>query len=166
MNALNELREVDAQVMTDSQTDPTGTLRKAAALLRARGSEATLGPWVASFTDRYGWPIDDLDDEDSIGTFTLVAGTALPRNDGRGQGHYESHHMLAEHDDDLPIDQSRELLASLRWAATVHPGLAEPLAAWLDHQADMRESRWSRGDSVETGHALAVARVILGSEDL
>ena len=153
----------------NSQADSAETLREAAAHLRVRASEATPGPWAARFTDSYGWPIEPDDRDASVGTFTLVAGTALPRENGRDPGHHLWHHMLAEHEAgllaDLLADESRELLASLRWAATAHPLLAEPLAAWLDHQADMRESRWSRGDSVETGHALAVARVILGSAD-
>jgi hypothetical protein len=136
---------------------PCSELREAAALLRARAGEATPGPWKARFTDRYGFPFDgepgDPDEEDSAGTFTLVAGTALPREDDRDPGHYEVHHMLAEHDDDLPLEQSRELLASLRWAATVHPGLAEPLAAWLErearvvgkrHPSDSNLTEWTR----------------------
>jgi len=129
-------------------------------LLRELAARATPGPWVARFTDRYGWPITDLDDEDS-GTFALVAGTALPREDDRDPGHYEVHHMLAEHDDDLPAEQSRELLASLRWAATVHPGLAEPLAAWMEREARVVGKRHPS----DPNPALAVARVILGSTD-
>lgn len=150
---------------------PAETLREAAALLRARAGEATPGPWKARFTDCYGFPIepDDLDDEDSTGTLTLVAGTALPQDD-RDPGSYESHHQLAEHDDDLPVEQSRELLASLRWAATVHPGLAEPLSAWLDAAADEADHGGPPLHPALVPHArwqkpLAVARVILGSAE-
>ena len=155
------------------------TLRTAAVLLRELAARATPGPWVARFTDRYGWPITDLDDEDS-GTFALVAGTALPREDDRDPGHYDAHHLLAEHDDDLPAEQSRELLASLRWAATVHPGLAESLAALLEVAADAADDygdlpEFVMFDSTQAPayrftfrlihDGLAVARGILGSTD-
>jgi hypothetical protein len=49
------------------------------------------------------------------------------------------------------------------WIALTHPGLAEPLAAWLEMEAHM----WDlRGNSAEgnTFHALAVARVVLGRD--
>jgi hypothetical protein len=47
------------------------------------------------------------------------------------------------------------------WMALMHPGLAEPLAAWLEMEAHM----WDlRGNSAEgnTFHALAAARALLG----
>lgn len=56
-------------------------------------------------------------------------------------------------------DYGRVWLAE--WIALMHPGQAEPLAEWLEHEAYMAEKR---GLSVEgnTFHAVKVARVING----
>ena len=137
----------------DSQGGSAETLREAAALLRAGASEATPGPWMVTPA--------------GVGLRTdaaLVAGTALPRlpGDRRHAGDYELHHIVALHDANLPEDHGRELLASLRWAATVHPGLAEPLAAWLEREARVVGKRHPS----DSNPAMVVARVILGSADL
>ena len=71
--------------------------------------------------------------------------------------------------DGNPAVTLREAAALLRvrGAATEHDALAEPLAAWLTHQAQvedwMHDLRKPPGSlSTETTHGLAVARVILG----
>lgn len=47
------------------------------------------------------------------------------------------------------------------WIALVHPGLAEPLAEWLETEAHMAEKRGNSAEG-QTFHALKVARVING----
>jgi len=84
-----------------------------------------------------------------------------------GPGHY--HDEWSQSDAAETLRDAAALLL-VRGAATVHDALAEPLAAWLTHQAQvedwMHDLRKPPGSlSTETTHALAVARVILGSAD-
>ncbi|MEV7013463.1 hypothetical protein [Streptosporangium sp. NPDC051022] len=55
------------------------------------------------------------------------------------------------------------------WVALAHPGLAEPLAAWLEEVADDAEKHarggWGNSaDEIACGWPLAVARLINGSD--
>ncbi|WP_405149522.1 hypothetical protein OG589_14810 [Sphaerisporangium sp. NBC_01403] len=50
------------------------------------------------------------------------------------------------------------------WIALVHPGLAEPLALWLEAEAHMCEVRPGNSAEGHTFHALKVARVINGGD--
>lgn len=150
-------------------------MRAAAASLRKLAAAATPGPWVACFTDECGSPEtsrtpgfdpDDDDVDPDRANLSLVCGTALPDEHGDLPGAYQSIHMLAEHDDDMPESEAAELFGSLTWAATVHPGIGEALAALLDdaaelaaagaelHPALVPHARWQK--------PLAVARVLLG----
>jgi hypothetical protein len=154
---------------------PVEVLRAAAALLRERAAQATPGPWTAAFADPSGHPLDrapgyddETDDEDEYDTafLSLRCGTALPDDRGRLPGAYQAHHVLAEHDDDLPREQAAELYGSLRWAATMSPDLAVPLAALFDAEAEHASSSVDLHPAL-TPHArwqrsVAVARVILG----
>ena len=124
-------------------------LRGAAALLRVRAGGATPGPWAS------------LDEGDR-----LIASRA-----GVSAARARPHHLDTE---DLPrgpvnsaewvFDTPLDHPANAAWVAAVHPGLADPLARWLGLQADMQDASGG-GNSAETDHALAVARVILGSTD-
>lgn len=48
------------------------------------------------------------------------------------------------------------------WIALMHPGLAEPLAEWLEHEAYLVEKRDLSAEG-NTFHALKVARAINGT---
>jgi hypothetical protein len=143
---------------------PAEELRDAARIVRKYAGKATEGPWLALYATNDGWPIQgaepgyDLDDDDdgepSRDVLSLVCGTSLPRENGRLPGTYQTHHILAEHDDNLPRDQAAELLGSLRWAALLCPLFAEPLAAVFESGAVAAE---------QIGHdfrLLTLARVI------
>lgn len=143
------------------------TLRRAAARLRERGSAATPPPWGFGriqeetrlppwFVEINGGPVDDAG--------YLTCGVA----------------SWAEDDDGLRLSQPDG-----DWITTVHPGLAGPLAAWLDGEADICErvpvlvehvpkvldSLAGRPTGAQLpvrmstmDRALAVARVLLGEE--
>jgi len=67
------------------------------------------------------------------------------------------------------LREAAGLLRASRWVVDVSlvspVGLAEPLARWLDHQADLLPTAVGGVDNADIVHALAVARVILGSVD-
>jgi hypothetical protein len=50
------------------------------------------------------------------------------------------------------------------WVALVHPGLAQPLAEWLEMEAHMVEKRGLSAEG-NTFHALKVARAINGTAE-
>lgn len=50
-----------------------------------------------------------------------------------------------------------------RWAALAHPGLAEPLAEWLEHLAEILDETKDVHMRSNVQHALAVARIINGT---
>lgn len=92
-------------------TTPAEELRTAAAKLRQTAANATPGPWEDVSTDDTGaWP-------------RWILGA--PNADGYGQDVLVVHEEVAE----AYSVVAREDLA---WIALVNPGLAEPLAAWLD----------------------------------
>ncbi|GEL19310.1 hypothetical protein [Pseudonocardia asaccharolytica] len=140
-------------------------LRRAADLIEQRAAKATPGPWRVRYTDRYGWPIDMHADDDDEGTLTLVAGTALPRANGRDPGHYESQHIIAtsEPSDLYPgMEQFAELHGNHEWIATMSPQIARPLAAWLRLTAAGYEQYPLNPAELEGSAPVRLARVILG----
>lgn len=127
---------------------PAETLRAAAAKLRTTGAAATPGPWEEFSTDDDGaWP-------------RLVTGQ------GDGADVIKVHEEIADYD-----VVTREDTA---WIALANPALAEPLAAWLEDEAEtydflvspvrpeLRQEAEIRGAEL-VAHALAVAHQILGT---
>lgn len=141
---------------------PAEELLDAARIVREYAGKATGGQWLALFATNDGWPIDDCDpgcgpdDEFSGDQLSLVCGSSLPKDNGRLPGTYQSHHILAEHDDDLPPGQAAELFGSLKWAALLCPLIAEPLAALFEREAKVINRRHPSDDNP----ALNLARVI------
>jgi hypothetical protein len=132
-------------------TIPHIMLRQAAQVLRDRAGEATSGPWSASEDTEHGFRVGTADGA----AWVAWTGSA----------------------DDEP-DQSR---ADARWISLMHPGLAGPLADWLEHAAKAHDAtvqaahdNWRGSDDTEARdrwidrqtdqHALKVARTILGKE--
>ena len=128
---------------------PADVLRTAAARVRETARSATRGPWAAEESREHGFRVGTSDGQE------WVAWT----------GAY----------DDEP-DPSR---ADAAWIALMHPGLAEPLAAWLE-AADLHEpvicekhegckplgcQRCAEEDwpCADARRAVAVARIILGT---
>jgi hypothetical protein len=64
-------------------------------------------------------------------------------------------------DFDYVIDQTLDRAEDADWIALAHPGLAEPLAEWLEMEAHMAERRGLSAEG-NTFHALKVARAING----
>jgi len=129
---------VTAEHVPGATESPTEILRAAAKLLRERAASLTdTTPWEPMF--------DEFSDSWQLGCEPpeyRLASTGASVSVGKW-------HVASDMTPAVAV-----------WCATVHPALAEPLAAWLEHQAEVRES--VGGDSsVETNHALAVARVIL-----
>ncbi len=129
---------------------PAVVLRTAAARVRETARGATRGPWAAEESREHGFRVGTSDGQE------WVAWT----------GAY----------DDEP-DPSR---ADAAWIALMHPGLAEPLAAWLEETADLHEQntlpghaniippgcQWCADEDwpcADTRRALAVAHIILGT---
>lgn len=141
---------------------PAELLRAAAVLLRDRAAKATPGPWnycridgrgdAPEKAEIFGGPRDEHGYLDGY-----VAGWVEEDEDGQRLSHEDG-----------------------AWLEAVHPGLGEPLAAWLEQAADSLEAihpHWiGAGGSLPTeqqaallvdkhfGHALAVARVVLREE--
>ena len=118
-------------------------LREAAARLRGESADTTPGPWKRhdTFLDFGGHTATVLTQRQQINDTELVAW--LPSR---------SHEPWADH----------PCWANSGWIALVHPGLAEPLASWLES--------WDGVDLREDGplpedfeHALRIARVLNGT---
>ncbi len=71
-------------------------------------------------------------------------------------GSYRFIAQTARHDDAFQPDDAC-------WIATMHPGLAEPLAAWLEVEAEIADGN-SDTYPLACPESLGVARVILGGE--
>ncbi|GII84562.1 hypothetical protein Ssi03_25520 [Sphaerisporangium siamense] len=125
---------------------PAEELRAAAARLRERAEQATPGPWSVGNDDVIGLGIEQT----GRGSFTYDAQIAR---------------VLEDYERDEENYGNRELGTTegdARWMALVHPGLAEPLAAWLESWDDVNVSE--HGPHLDDWrHALAVARVINGT---
>ena len=116
---------------------PAVVLRTAAARVRETARGATRGPWAAEESREHGFRVGTSDGQE------WVAWT----------GAY----------DDEP-DPSR---ADAAWIALMHPGLAEPLAMWLETEARSNagdeDHRQCAPDKCTTIAALAFAHIILGT---
>jgi hypothetical protein len=104
--------------MADTKTEKTVAeeIREAASRLRGESAETTPGPWRRHDThlDRGGHTATVLTERRELNDVELVAW--LPS---------WSHEPWAD----------KPCWANSRWIALVHPGLAEPLAAWLEQAA-------------------------------
>lgn len=132
-------------------------LRAAADTIRKLGREATPGPWHRPLNTRYKASIR----------------AALPEGEQPNKwrdgidpdtGERETVTVVT-----VPIWSNGEHARKrggrdLEWIALAHPGLAEPLATWLEVMSGVAECDAERGfkTSAQTEAALAVARVILG----
>jgi hypothetical protein len=105
--------------MADTKTEKTVAeeLREAAARLRGESAETTPGPWTRHDThlDAGGHTATVLTNRPNLNDIELVAW--LPS---------WSHEPWA----------AKPCWANSRWIALVHPGLAEPLASWLEKAAE------------------------------
>jgi hypothetical protein len=117
-----------------AQPNPAAQLRAAAQLLRERATAATPGPWQAR-----GDYSDAIYSDTSEGIVDVIAG-------GKWGG--EASVFDNEHD--------------ATWIAMMHPGVGEPLAAWLD--ATAAYCTVSITYPTHVVRALAVARALLGGE--
>lgn len=118
---------------------PAEELRAAAAKLRETAGTATDGPW--QLDGPYWWHSGDC---------THVVTDARDRM---------SVAVMPQREDAPHRD------ANAAWIALAHPGLAEPLAKWLEREAKYAERAAGRGSgflSEPDREALAVARAILG----
>ncbi|WP_242890168.1 hypothetical protein [Actinomadura litoris] len=101
---------------------PQEELLAAAELVRKRGTEATPGPWERPLNTRYKNSVLAAKPDNEPGRYL----------DGRpervtvvmAQTWSSGAHMRERNGRDL------------EWITLMHPGLAEPLAAWLDDHAD------------------------------
>lgn len=110
-------------------------LLAAARRLRETASAATPGPW------------EDCSDPDGGAWPRYVIGSPAPGSD-RGEEVLRVHESIA--DQVVTRDDTA-------WIALAHPGLAEPLAAWLEGVAT---------SGTATSAALAVARAINGTREV
>lgn len=124
---------------------PVGELRTAATKLRKTAAQATDGPWYTvgpPWNDHIPYVIAGHPDP-HCGTYVADPG-----------------HLTA--------DPRGNEAADAEWMALVHPGLAEPLAAWLEQAADAFEDliRTGCADAAEMIYApaLRTARVINRAE--
>jgi hypothetical protein len=132
---------------TDTTTTPVEELRAAAAKLREMAKPASRGPWFVADCELYP-------------RWILSEG-------------YQDERTYAPDVARICSDEADEFVisdADWQWMAFAHPGLAEPLAAWLENVtqaypallAAISEGRQEAPERSELGHALAVARVING----
>lgn len=127
---------------TDKTPTPAEELRIAAQTIRDAAKVATAGPWKAS----------------PVWSGRSHAKSAV----------YSHAHRAGSVESEVVASGLRDRAGGIVqpgnavWIAAVHPGMAEPLAEWLEHEAYMAEKR---GLSVEgnTFHAIKVARAINGT---
>jgi hypothetical protein len=124
-----------------AERTPADELRAAAERLREAGEAAHDGPWAMSKAGREEWPYT---------AFVTVAADDL-------------YGRIA----DVWCGAGEENAA---WIALAHPGVAEPLATWLEAVANGWDMATKLSRSViPRGHAdhpgLALARVINGGKD-
>jgi hypothetical protein len=133
---------------------PAEELREAAQMLRDTASGATRGPWVHHPTvnrdleDDFAWTI----------CRTICEGTGDGCDPDCGQNVLTTGAEGCEEDNVTMFDAA--------WIALTHPGLAEPLAVWLEDAARQYDdfAKEYVADVAErvVWYALAVARVING----
>jgi len=125
--------------MTENAMTPAEEIRAAAARLREAAEGTTPGPWFVGDCEIYP-------------RWILSAGKV----DESGHPEYVVK-MARDEADEVPISD-----ADWRWMAFAHPGVAEPLAAWLEAAADEYLTPYST-DCPAAYAALAVARAINGA---
>jgi hypothetical protein len=137
-----------------AESTPADELRAAAAKLRKRGSEATPGPWERPLNTRYKHVVMAPKPDDEQGQYL----DGRPERVGVVQLNIWS-------DGTFMRERGGR---DLEWIALVHPGIAEPLANWLDHCVkDLSDSPAIGGgrfvmcdEPTSVSYALKVARVI------
>jgi hypothetical protein len=132
-------------------------LRAAAKTLREVAGKATRGPWVFFPTITRE---DDNEDAWTVCRPICESGTGCEADCGAN--------VLVTGAEDCVDDYVKG--DDVEWIALMHPGLAEPLAVWLDAVA----GGWEKSAAISpggsdarfAGHpALAVARVINGGDE-
>ncbi len=132
--------------MTDTKTAPTVAqeLKAAAAKVREMAASTSRGPWFVGDCEMYPRWILSEGERDEHGYNSDVA------------------RVDEDEADSFAISD-----ANWEWMGFAHPGLAEPLAALLDHLADIAKYAADRGlrnaAAGQVEHALAVARAINGT---
>lgn len=123
---------------------PAQELRAAAAELRRRAKDAT-----SAEGEPPGWS--------GVGAHENGHGALLCG--GPGVGGYRTGIVFQFREDCEKCDPPS--LEDVAWMETVHPGVAEPLARWLEIEAYMADNRGLSAEG-HTVHALKVARAITG----
>nr|WP_062336117.1 hypothetical protein [Herbidospora sakaeratensis] len=139
-----------------AERTPAETLVAAVAKLRETAAGATRGPWVSygtpgrsedghahTITRPYcnkGMYDPDAECEPDCGTTVLTTGAEGCEDDNLATG-------------------------DALWICLVHPGLADPLAAWLEPWTGIAFDE-DAALPVDLQHALAVARAIVGPDDV
>ena len=141
-----------------SSPTPAEELRAAATMLRETAAKATRGPWVYHPTiSRH------LDTEGAEYAWTICR--PLCETDGGPACESDcGANVLKTGAEDCEEDNVR--IEDVQWMTIAHPGIAEPLAAWLEgsakHAAKVRDPR--NQEIVADQDALKVARVINGGQ--
>jgi hypothetical protein len=141
---------------TETKQTPAEEMRAAATKLRETAKKATRGPWVY-----YPTVSQDLDVYDR--SFTVSRGDCKKENNGEecepdcGANVVKTGAMGCS-EDWLAVDDAA-------WIALMHPGVAEPLARWLESSAHHAAKVTSFREQMRIADpfAIAVARVINGT---
>lgn len=145
---------------TPAQPDPAAQLRAAAQLLRERGAEVPSGRW-----GNRPWHVEPCANPQTDDCPCIIA------QGDRAVAGKPGYPRTVEYIGD------GETPEYARWIALMHLGVAEPLAAWLEREAEIwdqcetSKAEWhAKGFKLSWGinthaEALAVARALLGSSD-
>ncbi|MEV7008251.1 hypothetical protein [Streptosporangium sp. NPDC051022] len=145
--------QVDIPRSVEVVEGPVEEIRAAATRLREVAADATPGPWQVGNGTVIGLGIEQT----SRGSFSYTAQLAeVFDGTTRDEENYGGHDLGSPEGD-------------AAWIALAHPGLAEPLAGWLEEVADDAEKHARGGcgnsaDEIACGWPLAVARLINGSD--
>jgi hypothetical protein len=122
--------------MTDTTTTeapPATLLTLAADRLEALASRSTPGPWVF----RRSPDGDDYDELEILaGEAAATGGRSGPSEEWIVDGREIADMWESA---TVPGEQAERLAAAHEWMATLHPGVAAPLAGWLRHEAERME---------------------------
>ncbi|MER6942521.1 hypothetical protein ABT294_00735 [Nonomuraea sp. NPDC000554] len=136
--------------MADIKTEKTVAeeLREAARHIRENARGTAAGPWKAAPV----WSPDSASTS-AVYSHAYPTGTVESEVVASGQKRYRKGGLRNP--------------CNARWIALMNPDLAEPLAALLEHMADIAEFAAKRGlrtaAAGQVEHALAVARVLNGT---
>ncbi|MFB4275800.1 hypothetical protein ACBJ59_10945 [Nonomuraea sp. MTCD27] len=124
----------------NTTTTPADELRKAAAALREMARNTSRGPWL-------------------IGDCELYPRWILSEGERDEHGYNDDVARISEDESDM----FRVSDANWQWMAFAHPGIAEPLAAWLTFEATIYEQiPEDKQGACTPEHALAIAHAING----